>query len=223
MPTVAIAGGTSPSHGRSITIAILEQYSDGKWTPLILSRSAKRPLWLQAVDPHERVKIIAVDYNSKQSIVEAIKGAHALLSVLLTKDATQGETMIRMLDAAVDAGVQRFVPSYWGVGVNAWEKVRLPEMATEYVWEACLERERQGKLSVARFNEGMHMDYLGIGAREVIAGSDEAQQLADMRENGGYASGDDELCQGVDKEGYGRRHWQLLNLADDTLSRTFGH
>lgn len=120
MPTLAIAGGTSPSHGRSITIGIFEQYPEGQWTPLILSRSTKRPLWLQAVDPDERVKVVATDYSSKQSITDAIKGVHTFLSVVLTRDATQAETMIRMLDAALDAGVERFVPSYWGVGVNAW-------------------------------------------------------------------------------------------------------
>lgn len=84
-------------------------------------------------------------------------------------------------------------------------KVSLLKMATDGVWEACLERERQGKISIARFNEGMHMNYLGIGARGDASGRTEPHQedsqLGNMRDNGGYAAGDDELCQGVDKEG----------------------
>lgn len=147
------------------------------------------------------VEVIAVDYGSRESLAAALTGAHTLLSVILTKDATQAETMVRLLDAAVDSSVKRYVPSYWGVGTHAWDKVRILKMKMNGLWEACLQRERQDQITVARFNHGIHMNYIGVGRRESVGPMDEQKLLEEMRENGGYAEGDDAICQGVEKDG----------------------
>lgn len=202
MSIVAIAGGTSASLGRAITTAILEQYPDGRWKPMILSRSTKRPLWLRAVDPQEtRVEIVAVDYASVDSIKAALVEVHTLLSVVLAKDGSQSETLIRLLSAAVDSGVKRYVPSYWGVGVDGWDKVGLLKTNVQGVWDACLRSEHHGNIKVARFNHGMHMNYTGIGARDAMPDQDQHKLLESMQRNGGYAEGDDIVYHGVDKDG----------------------
>lgn len=198
MPIVAIAGGTSPSLGRSLVLGVLEQHPDGKWAPLILSRSNKRPLWLQAIDPDAtRVKVAAVDYALQSSIAAQLKVAHTLISVA-TDLKDQPGLQIRLLDAACDAELKRFVPSYWAVGINGWKRMELLNATMEGVWEACLDRERQGFIRVAQFNHGLHMNHLGVGAKPVLDGSD-VKKLQLYTKGKGWAEGDDAVSQGVDK------------------------
>lgn len=192
MPVVAIAGGTSPSLGRSITLAVLERYSLGEWTSIILSRYEKRPLWLQAIDPQKLVEVVAVDYGDKASIGRALKrnGVDICISVILTKDHNQLKVMIDLLDAAIEAGVKRFVPSYWGPSPQGWKDVGLLNVATHGVWDACLARANERKINVARFNSGMHKIYLGIGAHETKS-LPENEQVRQLRDGNGYAAGFD--------------------------------
>ena len=198
MPVVAIAGGTSSGLGRAITIAILEQYGDGAWTPVILSRSETRPLWLQAVDPETHIHVLAVDYSSKSSLLDALQGVHTCISVILAKDFSHESTMVNLLDAAIEAGCSRYVPSHWGVGPLAWDEVELLKLMEPR--HAASRRAEGTGTRVSSFNTGMHMNYLGIGARQVEDLSEE-EQLQRLIDGGGYASSDDEITQGCDKAG----------------------
>lgn len=142
-----------------------------------------------------------MDYASVDSIKAALVEVHTLLSVVLAKDGSQSEILIRLLNAAVDSAVKRYVPSYWGVGVDGWDKVDLLKMNVQGVWDACLRSEHQGEIKVARFNHGMHMNYTGIGAWDAMSVQDQHKLLESMKRNGGYVQGDDVVCHGVDKDG----------------------
>lgn len=75
MPSLAIAGGSSVSLGRSIFTALLASKTAAPWNAVILSRTSKIPLWLQAVDPDgSRVTLKVVDYTSPDSLASALKG-----------------------------------------------------------------------------------------------------------------------------------------------------
>lgn len=177
MPLVVIAGGTSKSLGRSITQAIITAYPDGKWKPIILSRSDKPPSWASKL-PRSSFEIRKVDYSSPSSLDAALKGSHTVISVILGKDETHVTHQISLLEAAVRAGVKRFVPSDWASPPAGTRKVTMLNMAKPPVWEAC----ERSNIQWARFNVGMFMNYLGIGC------SDDKEV-------------EEKACAGVDREG----------------------
>ncbi|KAK0117550.1 hypothetical protein ONS95_011888 [Cadophora gregata] len=173
MSVVAIAGGTSIGLGRSIVQAILHTYPNGEWTPLILSRSQKQPAWFSTL--HKKPEIKAVDYKDSSSLISALEGVHTVISVILAVDGTHASSQIALLDAAVQAGCKRFVPSEWACGPKGVLKVDLLASAKTPVWEAC---EKSG-IEWSRFNVGAFMNYFGIGCGE----------------------NEEEACAGVDREG----------------------
>jgi len=52
-----------------------------------------------------------VNYDNQTDLVEALKGTHTLLSFVQLILDPQGELQKRLIDAAIIAGVKRFVPS----------------------------------------------------------------------------------------------------------------
>jgi len=57
------------------------------------------------------LKVVQVDYESMESIVEGLKGIHA---VVCTIGSAAVPLQIRIIDAAIKAGVKRFIPSEFG-------------------------------------------------------------------------------------------------------------
>lgn len=53
-----------------------------------------------------------VDFDLKESIIEALKGQHAVISTIGTLAVP---TQLMLIDAAVSANVRRFIPSEFGV------------------------------------------------------------------------------------------------------------
>lgn len=72
----------------------------------LLSRSEKTDEELPA-----SVRRVAVDYNDKQSLVNALTGQNAVVSTV-SVEAIPGQKLI--IDAAIQAGVRRFIPSDFG-------------------------------------------------------------------------------------------------------------
>jgi hypothetical protein len=203
MPVVALAGGTSISLGRSITTALLN--AENGWTPVILSRSTTRPLWLRAVDPTDAIPVVAIDYKSAGSIASALRehGVHTLISVTLAQDGSQGQVQKTLLQAAREAKVKRFAPSCWSFGLKGHETVTWLRLAIEGLWEQCEIAEREDGMQCTRFNCGLFMNYLGIGAhdREAEKKLSDEEKLEKMKQGGGYIPGDDMACEGVDRSG----------------------
>ncbi|KAM0329235.1 hypothetical protein ACHAQA_004535 [Verticillium albo-atrum] len=101
---VALAGATG-SVGSVILESLLES---GKFNITILARKAHP-------SSSPTVKTNVVDFESLDALTEALKGQHALLDATLTPDAS---VALRLIDAAVAAGVSRFVPSEYSLDPN---------------------------------------------------------------------------------------------------------
>lgn len=55
-----------------------------------------------------------VNYDSKQDLVEALRGTHTLLSFIQLLADPRNQSQRNLIDAAVAAGVKRFAPSEYG-------------------------------------------------------------------------------------------------------------
>ncbi|KAH7116336.1 putative isoflavone reductase like protein P3 [Dactylonectria macrodidyma] len=97
---VAVAGGT----GILGSLVLKSLLQSGRFNVTILGRSERnhRPIG---------VKLAVVDYNDSNSLVEALKGQDAVVSTL-SREATL--LQLSLIDAAVTAGVKRFIPSEFG-------------------------------------------------------------------------------------------------------------
>ncbi|KAK3496164.1 hypothetical protein B0T13DRAFT_512000 [Neurospora crassa] len=103
--TVAVLGGTG-----NIGTHIVRGLLVGGFTVTILTRtnsSSPRPTF----DPYP-VRFLEVDYSSPSSLASAFQGQDAVVSTIAT-GAVQEQK--KVIDAAIEAGVKRFVPSEFGV------------------------------------------------------------------------------------------------------------
>lgn len=86
--------------------AVLPELVKGGFEVTLLSRSEKTDEDLPA-----DVRRITADYNDKQSLVKALNGQDAVVSTVAGEAALAQKLII---DAAIEAGVRRFVPSDFG-------------------------------------------------------------------------------------------------------------
>ncbi|KAK3949717.1 hypothetical protein QBC32DRAFT_266174 [Pseudoneurospora amorphoporcata] len=118
--TVAVLGGTG-NLGTHIVRALLV----GGFTVTILTRSgstSSKP----SFTPYT-VTFTEVDYSSPSSLQSAFKGQDAVVSVLATAAVQEQK---KIVDAAIAAGVKRFVPSEFGVNTRqkGVEKTKIGEL-----------------------------------------------------------------------------------------------
>lgn len=182
MPIIAIAGGTSPTLGRSIVTSILS--TSNKNTPVILTRQSPT-----APRTAHGAAVRQVDYSNPISLAAALQGVHTLISVIAVVGPQWLDVQLALLRAAREAGVKRFVPSEFGLGRLADERVDVLK-AKGRVWEACLaaREESGGAMEVGRFNCGAFMNYLCVGegfggeerAQEALAGLDDMAVIWDV-------------------------------------------
>ncbi len=169
MVLAAIAGGTSPTLGRSIVTAMLRA---GNHTPVILSRS--KPGADSAPTSQYGAEIRYVDYNSIPSLTRGLEGVHTVISVLNPTDPSEMLNYhSNLLEAARSAGCKRMAPSEWEGGPLTKQKVDLLRSKLD-VWKMC----EESGLECARFTPGWFMNYLGQGCpepkkEEAIAGLDD--------------------------------------------------
>ena len=201
MPTLALAGGASPSLGRAIITALLSSQASTQWNAIILSRNSRIPLWLRAIDQDgARTRIHAVDYLSTESLTTALKGVHTVVSITSALDGTQAQIQINLLNAAVQAGCKRFAPAQWGFGPKGWENITFTKEDGEPVWNECVKN--KDRIESAKFNIGSFMNYFGLGIHTTsTAPSDDETMLQQLQAGGGYAAGEDEAIQGLQRQG----------------------
>ncbi|XRM47135.1 hypothetical protein ABZX51_010135 [Aspergillus tubingensis] len=96
--TVAIAGasGTLGPH-------VLKALIDAGFDVTVLARAKK--------SYDSNVKVLEVDYTSHSSLTAALQGIDAVVSTV-SAEAIEGQTIL--IDAAITAGVKRFIPSDFG-------------------------------------------------------------------------------------------------------------
>lgn len=156
---VAVAGGTSATLGASIVSALLA--TQGRYTPVILSRESKRET-SRLSTLQKNVEIRYVDYSSRNSLVAALRDVEVVISVLLIPGPDWITAQVNLLHAAEEAGCRRFAPSEFALTEYAHTMVDLLK-AKVSVWKEVQTSMSQGKIDAARFPCGMFMNYLGIG------------------------------------------------------------
>ena len=147
---IAIAGGTSPTLGRSIVTAIAEIENK----PIVLTRKSGG----STTSVPDGVEIRPVDYTDHASLLQALKDVHTVISVLKVPGPEWLTYQVNLLHAAKEAGVKRFAPSEFENGPLMDGKVDLLGLKPT-VWKECLE----SGLECARFSGGMFMNYLAFG------------------------------------------------------------
>ncbi|KAH7165214.1 hypothetical protein EDB81DRAFT_917183 [Dactylonectria macrodidyma] len=107
-------------------------------------------------DLPEGVHVAQVDYSSLSSLTEALKGKDAVVSTL-NGDAILGQTLI--IDAAIQAGIKRFVPADFGsitTDPNAWD---LPcHYPTVQIQQHLAAKARDGQIEWTIFSTGPFLD-----------------------------------------------------------------
>lgn len=99
---IAIAGA-SGNVGRIVVDALIE----AKYNVTVLTRAGSS----STLSFHSALTVKSVDYTSKESLVTALKGQQGLLSLL---NGPPTELQPDLVDAALEAGVTRFIPSEFG-------------------------------------------------------------------------------------------------------------
>jgi uncharacterized protein YbjT (DUF2867 family) len=105
------------------------------------------------------VKVIKVDYSSQDSLISSLRGQEAFISAI-----PKHEEQPALIDAAIAAGVQRFIPSEFGSNTIGNDKVRaLPVFAGKLKTQEYL-RAKQDQISHTFLINGLFLDWgLSIG------------------------------------------------------------
>ncbi|KAG9236531.1 putative isoflavone reductase like protein P3 [Amylocarpus encephaloides] len=112
---VAVVGGT----GTLGTPVLNEIVNSGKFNVIVLTRSSStnKPSFPASV------KVVPVDETSVESLTAALKGQDAVVSTVGTPGFL-GQTVL--IDAAIAAGVKRFLPSEFGSDLDNPKSAALP-------------------------------------------------------------------------------------------------
>ncbi|KAK6086030.1 oxidoreductase [Seiridium cupressi] len=110
--TVALAGGS----GR-LGPDILDQLLQHNFDVTVLTRHDSAATFPASA------KVKSVDYSSKESLISALQGQDAVVSVIA---APALDKQFPLIDAAVEAGVRRFIPSEYGSDTTNPKTVTLP-------------------------------------------------------------------------------------------------
>lgn len=115
---IALAGATG-----NLGVPILKALLDAGFGVTALSRIGGNS---SRLTPHPNLTIKEVDFTSVQSMTPALQGAQVVVSCLATLAIGSQNPLI---DAAVDAGVKRFIPAEFGMDSQNPQCVALPVCA----------------------------------------------------------------------------------------------
>ncbi|RSM02889.1 hypothetical protein CEP52_007707 [Fusarium oligoseptatum] len=144
--TVAIAGasGDLGSH-------VFKKFAASKFTIKVLKRAGSESTF------PEGTEVVEVDYSSVDSLTAALKGQDAVVSTLTTLAAGAQETLI---DAAVAAGVKRFIPSEFGSNLDIPSVRALPLFGAKVaVQEKLKALAAEGKISYTFVYNSVFLDW----------------------------------------------------------------
>lgn len=113
---VALAGATG-----NLGPAILKALLEAGFEVTILSRKGSNTT--DSLPAHSNQKIIKVDYNDVQELTSALQGVEVVVSTLA---GVALDTQKPLIDAALAAGVKRFIPSDFGSDLNNPRNRKLP-------------------------------------------------------------------------------------------------
>lgn len=140
--TVAVAGATG-NLGPSIIHALVA----ANYSVTVLSRTTTTNL-------PSTVKVVQVDYTSHASMVSALHGIDVLVSTV-----SNFGIQPALIDAAIEAGVRRFLPSEFGADSSGNEKTRaLPVYADKVRTQEYLKKQ-EGDISHTLVHTGAFLDW----------------------------------------------------------------
>ncbi|EOO01589.1 putative oxidoreductase -like protein [Phaeoacremonium minimum UCRPA7] len=113
---VAIAGATS-----GVGLAVLKEIFDAKLSPLILVRQGSNSA--SRLKARKDMKVIEVDYQDIRALANTLRGVDV---VICTVGNAGLDMQISLIDAAIAAGVKRFIPSEFGADPEHPMNRRLP-------------------------------------------------------------------------------------------------
>ena len=113
---VALAGATG-----NLGPAILKVLLDANFQVTILSREGS--ISTDSIASHPNQSIVKVDYTSVSSLTDALQGHAVVVSTLAS---TALDTQQPLIDAALAAGIARFIPSEFGSDLNNTFNQALP-------------------------------------------------------------------------------------------------
>ncbi|KAF4949758.1 hypothetical protein FSARC_13405 [Fusarium sarcochroum] len=131
--------------------AVLEQLVDNDFTVTLLSREPSN-----VKDLPSGVEVTKVDYSSKASIVEALRGHDVVINTL---GAASNGNQEFIIDASIDAGVKRYIPNDWSHLSNDPLAKDLPTNYSHLKIQAYLKQKAdEGLLEYTIINAGPFFD-----------------------------------------------------------------
>jgi uncharacterized protein YbjT (DUF2867 family) len=144
---IAIAGATG-----NLGPTIVKSLVDAGFDVTILSQSGNTSSLPSAA------KTVKVDYSSQESLVAALKGQDAFVSTIPKHDQQPS-----LIDAAIAAGVKRFIPSEFGSNISgSADTAALPVFKGKKITQDYL-KQKSNEISYTLINNGLFLDW-GIQA-----------------------------------------------------------
>ena len=140
---IAIAGATG-----NLGPTIVKSLVDAGFEVTVLSQSGNTSSLPSAV------KTVKVDYSSQESLISALKGQDAFVSTIPKHDEQPA-----LIDAAIAAGVKRFIPSEFGSNIagNA-NTAALPVFGGKKLTQDYLEK-KSNEISYTLISNGLFLDW----------------------------------------------------------------
>lgn len=172
MKNVMIIGASG-----SIGLAVISSLLANNFTVSVLTRESSTATFPQTVTVHK------TDYTT-ESLVKAFQGQHAIVSAIATFSTSLQTTII---SAAVQAGVQRFVPSEFGIDTSSPEiEVFIPPTKGKRDTIKCL-KEMEGKgMTWTAICVGVFFDWLLTEEKRGVMGWDLPARKALIFDGGNY-------------------------------------
>ncbi|OJJ71731.1 hypothetical protein ASPBRDRAFT_43124 [Aspergillus brasiliensis CBS 101740] len=148
-PKVAIAGATG-----NLGPAVLKELLAAGFDVTVLTRSSK-----DRSSTFEGAQVAEVDYSSLDSLTKALEGQDVVVNTL---GAIPRDIHLRLIDAAIAAGVQRFIPSEFGSDTTNPHAAKLPVYADKVAVQEYLRTksaESGGKFSYTLLVNGPFLDW----------------------------------------------------------------
>ncbi|EKM60079.1 uncharacterized protein PHACADRAFT_138514 [Phanerochaete carnosa HHB-10118-sp] len=150
MVKVAVAGGTG-GIGLHIVEGIIET---GRHEVVVLSRRSSHPTLAKI-----GIRIIAVSYDDHAALAKALEGVHTVISTISGfEESTFTKPQLALLNAAVEAGVKRFVPSEFAARSAPDSLIDLYRLK----WPVAEAAKKSG-LEYTIYEVGIFMNYLASG------------------------------------------------------------
>ncbi|EXJ82579.1 hypothetical protein A1O3_06392 [Capronia epimyces CBS 606.96] len=173
--SVAIAGASG-----NLGPHVVKAFLDADFQVTVLTRSTKSGTGTGKGTYNSRVKVVPVDFTSVESLAAALKGIDALVSTVAGA-AIESQTVL--IDAAVAAGVKRFIPSEYGSCTTSPKVAALPLYASMFKIKQYLEEQATaGKLTWTVLACGAFLEFV-LGGPMLLDFANHKATLFDKGDN----------------------------------------